>query len=195
MKKIALFWASMILLVCLMGCSAENRQISPPVPSESGTTQNLPLDSMDAWEITSPMQSAPPDASVNRQETGSILESSEENLTMRISVKSKEYEILYELNDSQAARELYEQLPLTTEVEPFNNNEMTFYPPEKLHTTDTPLSSGEAGTLSYYAPWGDVVMFYDTCKQNGSLYELGTAISGADDIAKLTGSIAISVYE
>lgn len=56
------------------------------------------------------------------------------------------------------------------EVEPFSTNEITFYPPQKLDTMDTPLSSGEAGTLSYYAPWDDVVMFYDYCSPNGSLY-------------------------
>ena len=60
---------------------------------------------------------------------------------MKISVKSDEYEIIYELNDSRAAEELYNQLPLTTEVEPFSNNEMTFYP-EKLSTEDAPLPEG-----------------------------------------------------
>ena len=114
----------------------------------------------------------------------------EEN-TMKISVK---YEIIYELNESPAAAQLYAQLPLTVEVEPFSNNEMTFYP-EPLTTEDTPLSSGEPGSLSYYAPWGDVVMFYAPCTPNGSLYELGTAVSGSENISGLKGNITVSAVD
>ncbi|MDO4554086.1 MAG: cyclophilin-like fold protein [Lachnospiraceae bacterium] len=111
---------------------------------------------------------------------------------MEISIKSSDYEIIYELNNSQAAKELYAQLPLTIEVEPFSNNEMTFYPPKKLSVSNTPLSGGAIGSLSYYVPWGDVVMFYAPCPPNGSLYELGSAVSGTDNIRKLSGTITIS---
>ena len=118
----------------------------------------------------------------------------EEEEAMMISVKSDAYEIIYKLNGSRAAEELYAQLPLTTEVEPFSNNEMTFYP-EKLSTEDTPLSGGEPGSLSYYEPWGDVVMFYAPCAPNSSLYELGTAILGEEFIENLSGTITVSPYE
>ncbi len=118
----------------------------------------------------------------------------EEEEAMMISVKSDAYEIIYELNGSRAAEELYAQLPLTTEVKPFSNNEMTFYP-EKLSTEDTPLSGGEPGSLSYYEPWGDVVMFYAPCAPNSSLYELGTVISGEEFIENLSGTITVSPYE
>lgn len=81
------------------------------------------------------------------------------------------------------------------EVEPFSNNEMTFYPPQKLDTSDTPLSSGEAGTLSYYSPWGDVVMFYDYRNPNGSLYRLGEVVSGKENIEKLGGTITVGRWK
>ena len=118
-----------------------------------------------------------------------------EEAGMRISVKSSEYEIIYELNESGAAQDLLEQLPLTVETEPFSNNEITFYPPEKLDTGNTPLGSGEAGTLAYYAPWGDVVMFYAPCAPNSSLFELGRAVSGEENVADLAGTVTISVFE
>ena len=113
---------------------------------------------------------------------------------MRISVTSGEYEIIYELNDSPAAFQLYAQLPLTVEVEPFSNNEMTFYP-EALSVENTPLSDGEPGSLSYYAPWGDVVIFYAPCTPNNSLYELGTVVSGGEHIANLSGTITVSAVK
>lgn len=120
---------------------------------------------------------------------------SEEETKMQISIKDARYELLYKLNDSTAAKELMAQLPLTVEVEPFSNNEMTFYPPKRLSTANTPLSGGEIGSLSYYAPWGDVVMFYAPCSPNGSLYEIGKIVSGTENISKLTGTITISATE
>ena len=137
------------------------------------------------WQIAKESQSS-------RQVKMNKDESEEE--AMRISVKSADYEIIYELNNSQAAKELYAQLPLTVETAPFSNNEITFYP-KKLNTDNAPLSDGEAGSLSYYAPWGDVVMFYAPCQPNSNLYELGTVISGGPDIEKITGSITVSVCE
>lgn len=130
------------------------------------------------------------------ENTSNIIQSKEmEENIMQIKISTAEYELIYELNGSQAAKSLYSQLPLTTEVEPFSNNEMTFYPPDKLDTADTPLSGGETGSLSYYVPWGDVVMFYAPCTPNNSLYELGKIVSGKENIEKLTGEITISTYE
>lgn len=115
--------------------------------------------------------------------------------TMKICVKSADYEIVYELNNSQAARELYEQLPLTLEVEDFSTNEKTFYPPKELDTSDAPMTDADRGTLAYYAPWADVVMFYDYFGKGGGLYELGEAVSGEEDIEKLSGEIEITEAE
>ena len=82
---------------------------------------------------------------------------------MQISIQVSDKATVFELNNSQAAKELYEQIPLTITVENYGSNEKIFYPPKKLHTTDTPLANAQFGTLAYYAPWGDVVMFYDNC--------------------------------
>ena len=101
--------------------------------------------------------------------------------------------VTYELNDSPAASALLAQLPLTLEVDDFSDNEKVFYPPEELDVTGAPLAeSGDAGTLAYYAPWGDVVMFYGSFSPNGALYELGQVVDGADAIAGLSGAIEVS---
>lgn len=86
--------------------------------------------------------------------------------------------VVYELNDSAAADALLAQLPLTIEVEDYSTNEKIFYPPQALDTAGAPLAEGGAGVLAYYAPWGDVVLFYDSFGANGSLYALGQAVSG-----------------
>lgn len=129
------------------------------------------------------------------QETTSI-EMEESNVeTNQISVTCGDTQVVYELNDSPAAQSLLSQLPLTVAVEDFSTNEKVFYPPQELDTTDTPLAVGGAGTLAYYAPWGDVVLFYDSFSANGSLYELGEAVSGVENIGQMSGTITVETVE
>lgn len=115
--------------------------------------------------------------------------------SMAITVTCGDAVVVYELNDSRAAHDLYGQLPLTLEVEPFSDNEQTFYPPSQLDCSDAPLAQGGAGVLAYYRPWGDVVMFYAGFNGNDSLYELGHAISGADAIAGMSGTVRVTRAE
>jgi hypothetical protein len=111
---------------------------------------------------------------------------------MQITVTADETVVVYELNDSQAARDLYTQLPLEIDVENYASNEKIYYPPKKLNTSNTPLvKAAHSGTLAYYAPWGDVVMFYGSFGSASGLYELGHAVHGADRIRSLSGTVRI----
>lgn len=119
-------------------------------------------------------------------------DSSENQTVIKISAKANGNTIVFELNNSPAARDLYTQLPLSITVENYGNNEKIFYPPEKLNTTDTPLADGgRAGTLAYYEPWGDVVLFYGSFSSAPGLYELGHVISGEEYIQGMSGKIRI----
>jgi len=114
---------------------------------------------------------------------------------MKISVNANGNTTVFQLNDSRAAKDLYAQLPLNIEVEDYSHNEKIFYPPKKLATSDTPLADARAGTLAYYAPWGDVVMFYKTFGTASGLYELGHAVSGMEHIKDLSGMIKIETAD
>lgn len=129
------------------------------------------------------------------EEPSEIVTAEEGTEAMRIRVRANGNEIIFELNDSAAARGLYDQLPLTLENEDFSNNEKTFYPPEALDVSDAPMADGGMGTLAYYEPWGDVVMFYGSYQPNASLYELGNAVSGSEFIEAISGEIEISAVE
>ena len=170
MRRIVIFISAIFLLLGMTGCGNSSSVQTPSDASEESST-----------------------AQPEQNESGPV--DREENETMNISVKSADHELIYELNNSQAAKELYAQLPLTMEVEPFSNNEMTFYPPQKLDTSGAPLSGGEAGSLSYYEPWGDVVFFYDDYNENPSLFELGQAVSGAELISEMAGTITLEAAE
>ena len=111
---------------------------------------------------------------------------------MKIEIKSNSKTIVFELNNSDASKELLNQLLLKVKVENYASNEKIFYPPNKLSTANTPIANAKKGTLAYYAPWGDVVMFYKDFETAGGLYELGSVISGIDDIKTLSGTIEIT---
>ena len=113
----------------------------------------------------------------------------------QVSVTWGDEQVVYALNDSPAAASLLEQLPLTIEVEDYSSNEKIFYPPQELDTSDTPTASGGAGTLAYYEPWGDVVMFYGDYNENPSLFELGQLVSGEELVARMSGTITITATD
>jgi len=123
------------------------------------------------------------------------LTNEEEEFKMGIRVESEGKIIIFELNDSSAARSLYEQLPMTIEVENYSNNEKIFYPENKLDVSVTPAAYAKDGTLGYYAPWGDVIMFYGDFGSASGLYELGKVVSGGENIDSLSGTIKIEKYQ
>lgn len=114
--------------------------------------------------------------------------------TKKISVTSNSNTTIFELNESEASDSLYKQLPLTIEVENYSDNEKIFYLPEELSISDAPSANGTIGILAYYAPWGDVVMFYDDFSSVSGLYELGQAVSGSEYIDDMSGTIEMTQY-
>lgn len=99
--------------------------------------------------------------------------------------------IIVKLNGSPAAQSLYNQLPLSIRIDNYSDNEKIFYPPKELETDGTPPAKGPAGTLAYYAPWGDVAVFYGECRGASGLYEIGETVSGRDQIKNLKGEVKI----
>jgi len=116
---------------------------------------------------------------------------SENKMSLKINVNSNGKTMVFELNNSPAARDLYAQLPLRIKIEDYSDNEKIFYPPRKLNTADTPTADARAGTLAYYAPWGDVVIFYKDFGSASGLYELGHVTSGSEYITEMSGTIQI----
>lgn len=139
------------------------------------------------------------DSEVQSSEPGTETVSSDsqndEEAALQIRVETDSASIIFALNDSSAARSLYDQLPLTLPVEDYSTNEKIFYPPEELDVSNASQAEGPAGTLAYYEPWGDVVMFYSPCGNANGLYKLGEAVSGTEQIENLSGEIRIEKVE
>ena len=111
---------------------------------------------------------------------------------MKIRVSDGTNTITYELNETSAAKSLYQTLPLEVTVENYSNNEKIFYPPTAVsYGSDCIEGDCPAGTLALFSPWGNVVMFYGAASRYSGLYILGKAIEGAANIRNLTGTIRL----
>lgn len=195
MKRLAALAATVLLLCSMTACKGDILQIEPqsensPVAThvEREETGGVAAQTAEAQrEMATPSLSPAGAAEETNMEAA--------DAPPRIRVESGGNDIIFELNGSVAAKELYEQLPLTVDMEDYGGNEKIFYPPAKLDIENAPLAEAGAGTLAYYAPWGDVVMFYGLFEINHELYELGRVISGGGYISGISGSALIARAE
>ncbi|MGW6404553.1 cyclophilin-like fold protein [Streptomyces sp. NPDC055134] len=89
------------------------------------------------------------------------------------------------LNGSATARDFAALLPLTLDLDDFQETERVADLPRKLSTDGTPASSDpKAGDLAFYAPWGNLALFYRDGHPSPGLVILGH-LTDQDDIARL----------
>ena len=77
----------------------------------------------------------------------------------KISVEQLIYQINY--YDNPTARSFIKQMPFTVTLEDYAGMEKIFYPQQALSKEKSPDGAQpRMGDLMYYAPWGDVALFY-----------------------------------
>lgn len=111
-----------------------------------------------------------------------------------IQVKNNEHIVIYELNNSDAAKDFLTLLPLKKEVENFSNNEKIILLPRALTTKNTPMASHGIDTLSYFEPWHNVVFYYNDFGPYPGLYQIGKLVQGQEFIKDFNGYVEISEY-
>jgi len=103
---------------------------------------------------------------------------------MKILLKTANTTLTATLLDTPATRDLFAQLPLTLDLSDYASTEKIAYLPRKLTTRDAPSGSApEVGSVAYYAPWGNLALFYKDFGYSRGLILLGS-IDG-DDIDTL----------
>lgn len=83
------------------------------------------------------------------------------------------------LLDNPSARDFASMLPLALTIEDYADNEKIAYLPRKLSEEGSaPYSGEQPGDLCYYAPWGNLVFFYDSYRYSSGLIRLGRVDDG-----------------
>lgn len=85
------------------------------------------------------------------------------------------------LYDNPSARDFASMLPLDLKIEDYSTNEKIAYLPRKLTEEGSgPFGNEQPGDVCYYAPWGDVILFYAAYRYSSGLIRLGRVDGGIE---------------
>lgn len=97
------------------------------------------------------------------------------------------------LDDNNAARDFVAMLPLTLPLRDYAGTEKIADLPRKLSTSGSPKAyTPAAGDISFYAPWGNVAIFYKNGELSSGLVRLGRIDTGLAALQRL-GAGAVRV--
>lgn len=100
-------------------------------------------------------------------------------MKIRVTINGKS--ITATLIDSPATRDFIAQLPLTLKLEDYASTEKIAYLPKKLSTQGAPAGiDPDVGDITYYAPWGNLAIFYRDLGYSKGLIKLGRIESGME---------------
>ncbi|MCD2422172.1 hypothetical protein LQ567_05315 [Niabella pedocola] len=97
------------------------------------------------------------------------------------------------LYDNPASRDFATLLPVTLELEDYNQTEKIATLSKKLSAKNAPDGfDPSAGDIAYYAPWGNICIFYKDFGYSSGLISLGKIISGIE-VFSVKGSVTVKI--
>ncbi|MGW5658385.1 cyclophilin-like fold protein [Streptomyces humi] len=154
------------LLLAMAACTDE---APPPPPSSS-----LAATSPGTATVTA---ADPPSADSEDKDT---------TVTIRLTLDGHQVDAT--LNDSATARDFAALLPLTLNLGDFHRKEKIADLPRRLSTSGAPDAvEANPGDLAYYAPWGNLALFYrGSLSSDAGLIILGRLNGGTERLATAT---------
>ena len=97
------------------------------------------------------------------------------------------------LVDNPTSRDFVSLLPLTIVLEDYAGTEKIAYLSRKLSKAGAPAGiDPEVGDITYYAPWGNLALFYKDFGYAKGLIKIGS-IEGGMEIFSVPGSISVTI--
>ena len=117
--------------------------------------------------------------------------------TMNIRMTMAGQIITASLEESDSARDFFAMLPLTLPLEDYAETEKIAYLPGKLTTQTAPEGiDPQVGDIAYYAPWGNLAIYYKDFGYSSGLIRLGRITSGLDALtAQPSGTLTIEAVK
>ncbi|MDO7930192.1 cyclophilin-like fold protein [Pseudomonas sp. KFB-139] len=101
--------------------------------------------------------------------------------SMHISIEIEGTTLAATLEDSEAARDFASLLPLTLTLKDYAATEKVSDLPRPLSTAGAPEGvTPRTGDLAYYAPWGNLAIYYKDFGYSKGLVKLGRLDSGVE---------------
>jgi len=97
------------------------------------------------------------------------------------------------LEGSETAQEFAALLPLSLTLEDYSKTEKISDLPKKLTTKGAPAAiTPKSGDIAFYAPWGNLAIFYRDGHHSPGLVKLGEIISNAEAF-NVSGSLSVTI--
>ena len=118
----------------------------------------------------------------------------EKVMTQKLLIEVGDKTLTATMFDNAAAKDLLAQLPLTLTLNDYNNTEKIATPPKKLSTAGAPDGfEPVAGDIAYYAPWGNLAIFYKDFRYSRNLIRLGKIDGDGIKSLRVSGDVKVTI--
>jgi hypothetical protein len=137
---------------------------------------------------------APPAHRASERSTRPIETSPRRTDDMNITLSFNDTQLTATLVDSETTQDFLSLLPLTLTLSDYRETEKISDLPRRLSTAGAPKGlDPEMGDITYYAPWGNLAIFYRDFDYSLGLVKLGRIDSGIEELADSSGDLVITV--
>jgi hypothetical protein len=133
------------------------------------------------------------DGSARPRSNPSTQQATQAASNMKINLKLQDETLTARLFDTPTARDFASMLPLTLTLEDYASAEKISYLPRKLTTEGAAArTGGSAGAIAYYAPWGNVALFYKDFRPADGLILIGQLDGGVETV-RVPGAMKVTI--
>ncbi|WP_256942432.1 cyclophilin-like fold protein [Bacillus sp. OV166] len=176
MKKAITMFLSLLAVMLLTSCTNIQRN---PATNESEVHSN---------ETSSMSKSSPVSEKTNHEKQKEGVK----EMKIKLTVGQDEYTAT--MNNSKAAKDFISLLPMTLTLKDYAGMEKISDLPKRLSTTGSPDgTAGSNGDITYYAPWGNLAIFYKDSNYANGLIKLGKIESGIEKLASIRGDFTVTI--
>lgn len=120
----------------------------------------------------------------------------QENDVVQIRIRAGKNTLTARLEKNATARDFAATLPLRLSLNDHASTEKVADLPRQLSTDGAPPGADpEVGDIAYYAPWGNLAIYYRDFGYSRGLVRLGRIESGAEHLSSLAGPVTIEAAE
>ncbi|MGY5343570.1 cyclophilin-like fold protein [Paenibacillus glucanolyticus] len=113
---------------------------------------------------------------------------------IKIKLTIKDEEVIVNMYNNPTSKDFLSLLPLTLTFEDYAGTEKISYPSNKLSTEEAPSGSDPTiGDFTYYAPWGNLAIFYNDFGYSNGLIKIGKIEYGIENIGNISGDFTVKI--
>jgi hypothetical protein len=140
-----------------------------------------------------PLFAAQPSTRSTSTETQALMLPLSETSAMKIRLIVDGRSITATLIDTPTTRDFLNLLPLTLILEDYASTEKIAYLTRKLSEEGAPAGvDPSVGDITYYAPWGNLALFYRDFRYAKGLIKLGSIDEGTE-VFSVPGSVTVTI--